>query len=1016
MQRIDFEIVTYGGGEVLDIVFNAIAVLLNKEVYQNILFIAANLMGVWVILQTIIKNNADFPFRWLAWVYIAMMIALYPKCTILINDPLTGFQRKIDRVPYILGAFAGSVSNIGHNITREMETYFSVPGYTNYSEHGLLFGSRIVKNLDKLHINNGRLQGNMMRFIKQCVVMESLSGGQYDVHALTHSDNIWQLVKANANQIIGFVYVGQEQQGIYSCAEGVKMLERDFDQEINKISHSFSQRLFPKLARTNQVDIKQQYIQDLFETNLQTTIGAINSKGSPTAQELIKQEMMINAIKDYKQSYAQARIELQQRETFRQIGDLAGNTLVIVRVLIEALAYSSFLYMVVLLLLPKGIIYFGKYIGTLVWLQLWTPLYAILNLVITVAATYRGRSFMEQDGFTMYTHDGLISLYTDLETLAAYAATAIPVIAYKLAQGSFDGAMSLAGQAFGSMQHTATAVAGEVTTGNYNLDNIAMGNQQFANRNAFKHDTSSYFSAGSQSTELNSGDRMTIATSGRFIGTHNQSNLPFNVTMNQAAQTRLSQDISATQNSVKQLEQSYNSSISQGFDNSVEFLANNTKSIAQHTSLGTSQSYSNSDAMTTAANFTKELQQKYNLSDSQAAAVTVGVGLGNHVPLIKLDSTLSGVANREQILGEAKNLASNYGITESLSKVSNDIFQGSVDTANQQQRSLQESNRQNYNHLQQTQAQYQEQQAKLEQYNQAFSRSADGSISFSRSLNEDFLNYLSYSPTSDGGNFQGDKARAFSSLHQNPAWGQAKLQQFIDNRFGEVAPALTAAVGINNNYQMPSPIHDSQTQTQFSQATTDLGIAQQQFDKKDGDKSQKTGLTIDVKENFVEEYGVTENLNYYDFKEKSINTLESYNDPYQIITKPDKTEMNIKSSFDSSQQLEQQRHQELSNTILGNQQHLATTIHNEQQSKLAHNLPVLSPTKDMGQEPNELPVKLSLADDSPAATQIIQNANQQRQPIAASSKVVEVRESKDLTDIIKTEIENNQDNPVKEDS
>ena len=156
---MSYTIYSYGGGKQLEYVFNGIAAMFKHSTYEYAFYIAATLFGVWVLVTSITRNQAMVPIKWMFWFWISTTLMLTPKTTIFISDPITKFERKVDNVPFILGMFAGVISGIGHGMTDTIEMFFRMPNYQKYGENGMMFASKLLKNMDKYRIRNGTLRG-----------------------------------------------------------------------------------------------------------------------------------------------------------------------------------------------------------------------------------------------------------------------------------------------------------------------------------------------------------------------------------------------------------------------------------------------------------------------------------------------------------------------------------------------------------------------------------------------------------------------------------------------------------------------------------------------------------------------------------------------------------------------------------------------------------------------------------------------------------------------------------------
>ena len=98
----------------------------------------------------------------------------------------------------------------------------------------------------------------------------------------------------------------------------------------------------------------------------------------------------------------------------------------------------------IMVMLPTGINILGKYLQILIWLQLWAPLYAILNMVMSTVAQYKTQGIIGNDGLSMMTSVGLTTLQGNIEAIAAFCTSSIPFISYSLMQGGVGSFMHLA--------------------------------------------------------------------------------------------------------------------------------------------------------------------------------------------------------------------------------------------------------------------------------------------------------------------------------------------------------------------------------------------------------------------------------------------------------------------------------------------------------------------------------------------------------------------------------------------
>jgi conjugal transfer mating pair stabilization protein TraG len=81
-----------------------------------------------------------------------------------------------------------------------------------------------------------------------------------------------------------------------------------------------------------------------------------------------------------------------------------------------------------LILFPSGWKALTNYLGILMWIQMWPPLYAVLNLLMNVYARSETQSYLGDEGITMLTSIGVSEINAEIQALAGYLSMSIPFI------------------------------------------------------------------------------------------------------------------------------------------------------------------------------------------------------------------------------------------------------------------------------------------------------------------------------------------------------------------------------------------------------------------------------------------------------------------------------------------------------------------------------------------------------------------------------------------------------------
>lgn len=503
---------TYGAGEMLAQVFNAIASLMNSStgvLYKPLVSFSLSLGLMWSVAMMIYGDVTGFFKGWMAPMILALSLVFVPTTRVHIHDQVTGYRYTVDNVPWGLGASAGLLSEIGHKITKSMEMVFSVPDDLKYHKTGSMMASNLIANSKKFQITNTDLQETMRSFVNQCVVYDAMLGRKYTFNDLKNSKDIWALVSANASPARSFLFKGPARDSvpeIVTCRRGVELLEPLLAQDVENAFQLFDRKLFgnpdsiPNVpARVAGAQLKQ-YLP-----------GAMNYMGNmaKSANDYMMQQMMIHAVVDgieskstelgNAQNFAVRKAYLQQRATQETTAGIAGNKVVALKNVMEILVYVAFIFMMPLALLPKGWTAISRWFGLLMWVQLWPPFYAALNFF----QTFRGRSESlglltdaGGTGMSIANSVGMIDLHADMAAQAGFMSLTVGTLAYALVKGGAGSFVHLASQMTGPASAAASSASDSMMSGNYSFGNVSSGTVSANNNTSGQFNDSPTYSSG----------------------------------------------------------------------------------------------------------------------------------------------------------------------------------------------------------------------------------------------------------------------------------------------------------------------------------------------------------------------------------------------------------------------------------------------------------------------------------------------------------------------------------------
>jgi conjugal transfer mating pair stabilization protein TraG len=125
-----YDIYSYGNGEIIQGVFDAIAMCLNNHtgtLLEPLKRLGLILGGFWAALYLVYGDQVKVFTHWLVPMVVMMNLLFLPNVRVRIHDPVTHFHQDVDHVPYGLAVFASYVSKIGHLVTEQIEIVFTLP-------------------------------------------------------------------------------------------------------------------------------------------------------------------------------------------------------------------------------------------------------------------------------------------------------------------------------------------------------------------------------------------------------------------------------------------------------------------------------------------------------------------------------------------------------------------------------------------------------------------------------------------------------------------------------------------------------------------------------------------------------------------------------------------------------------------------------------------------------------------------------------------------------------------------
>ncbi len=800
------EIYSYGALEIYRDVLNAIAMLSNDKSFIKMLITIGTVIGSFWAIMIMMFGDFIRPFtNWILPVAVIQMFLFMPGKQVHIIDVVQRKHAAVDNVPYGLAVVAGTVSRFSHMITQKVEAIFSLPNDLKYSQSGGVFGSNLMENMKVFTIYDENFAENMRQFVGQCVIYDLALGRKYTIQDLRNTHDMWRLVSHQASEARSFLWKDPGTPGeIVTCAEGVKRFNQQWQSQIGEAACKAGSLLFgsddwrrlPVQGTDSALEksggfcrtpfAKEQIIKHL-PLHFSQFVGA-----SKSANQIMQQQMMISAFVDGQEyasrmvgnapNYAVRKAYLQQNLNNNTIAKLAAHTLPMLRTSLELLCYSLFIFLIPIIAFPMGYRVLVSWGQVVLWLSMWPPVYAVLNLIMMSAQSMKTVPFAQSfnpEGISLVSSLGIQNISADISSQAGYLSTLVPFICIAIVKGVSQ-FMHLSSSLMATGQSAAASSSAEELSGNYNYGNVSLDNHSLGNTSMLHQNYNSSMSSGNFTQQLGHAS-ITTDTSGDSIAHIEQSQLPIamNMAQNLAHSTH--------QAAAKELSQGHSimQSVEKSLGSTIENMGTFGKTLSESTNIQEgfteSQQRDVGRSMQQVQQAVDRLSQETGLSKDKSANLLASVGTPE---IMKLGLGVSGGSNTETSsasrdhIQKAKEISQQYSFEDSL-KISS---QGMQTLAKHQNSDEVQSFVNNHQASVSETARQSESAQKHFDQSQRLSSEArymeDNSVTMNRNLNDKFIDWLAHQPPAyrhEG--HMGERAALMMISHQ-PELAQSYAQDF----------------------------------------------------------------------------------------------------------------------------------------------------------------------------------------------------------------------------------------------
>ena len=587
---IQFAVHTYGHYDAMFYVLNGIKMIMNSDFADSMIkFMALVATSYYSLRGMALAASGGVGQSLLKTAGMLMIITalLMPKADMLVVDRISGKKDVVSGLPYAFVLPVGALEAIGAGITSLFEQAFTPVSSLAYKDYGLIFGQRLVQESRSWRIGNPEFASNMNSFLKRCVVLEASIGTRFTPDDVFNSNDIFGLVTSKAGTFrLVDLRVNKRLQRV-NCKEAGAILKNYLKPELDFLNFRYKNREFSIAGNSNPMQINQLLNKNL-EVAYETSLGVRES-----AANILKQGMMINALKDYTNMsdiYGYTRADELQKSNWKISGELAKEYLPILLNIMKGLVYASFIFIVPLMILSGGMGQYLKYCTLIFSLQIWPALNSVLNLFIELYSNLRG-GIATGGGLTFTNFNHAHEVVDTIVLVASGLQMTIPFLSFAIVQGGVASFVHLASNIQGASASAASVASNEITSGNRSFDNISRDTASIGNKSGFKTDFNQQYQEGASQIQMSDGSMMkTFADGNSSIMSGASQNLSSGArrfTTSQGEQTVAHENMSNLLSSAKSDDQSYTKSVA----SQIRSASNLVASLAQRESAGETFDY-----------------------------------------------------------------------------------------------------------------------------------------------------------------------------------------------------------------------------------------------------------------------------------------------------------------------------------------------------------------------------------------------------------------------------------------
>lgn len=469
---MNFEILTFGGGDWFRSIFNFIAMVFGHGDYWLALRTIALASFFGILLKVTFSRDGLHNVRYIFAIIFLVHVAFLPKVNVIITDKAVPSNSSVvANVPLGVGALAGTMSHFSFWASKMFEAGLSRPDSAKYSMTGYGFYSQLLNSFKDIRITNPNTIESYRQFFNSCIIVDGIGHKRFTFEDLMNAGNLDQFIKTNVNNnVAGFTYTSTTgSKSFQYCVDGYNLISQDLSGSVNDAIRTASLSF---IERYGTIDNANQLVQNSMTEIMRSFTNIAISKEGITKQYMLYNELdssvsrMAAEVSDESmQNYIIAKANLERSKSFNAIGKIAADRLPILHIIFESFIYGVFPLIAMIALVapaPTAILY----ARAVVWVALWTPLFAMLHGAQVYFSTKHLTSLTALNyGLSPNAISGINHYLSEASETAGYLMLSIPVFAWLLVSASGAMLASLTSRAVQGFEKAAENASSETVDG-----------------------------------------------------------------------------------------------------------------------------------------------------------------------------------------------------------------------------------------------------------------------------------------------------------------------------------------------------------------------------------------------------------------------------------------------------------------------------------------------------------------------------------------------------------------------